>query len=67
MEYRKFKAKHEEFTFLLEEDFPEVGVYMYISRAGRGFRDELQDSIDICKRRAYREYGVPLDAWEEVK
>lgn len=67
MEYRKFKAQHGEFTFLLEEDFSEVGVYMYISKAGKGFRDELQDSIDICKRRAYREYGVPLDAWEEVK
>mgnify|MGYP001799522492 FL=1 len=67
MEYRKFKAQHGEFTFLLEEDFPEVGVYMYISKAGRGFRDELQNNIDLCKEQAYEEYGVPLDAWEEVK
>ena len=67
MEYKKIKAQHKEFTFLIEEDFPEVGVYMYINKNGEGFRDELQDSIDICKRRAHREYRVPLDAWEEVK
>ena len=40
---------------------------MYIYKSGEGFRDELQDSIGICKKRAHREYGVPFDAWEEVK
>ena len=67
MEYKKFRAQHGEYTFLLKEDFPEVGVYMYIYKSGKGFRDELQDSIDICKEIANEEYGVPLDAWEEVK
>ena len=67
MEFRKFKAKHDEFSILIEEDFPEVGWYMYIYKNGKGFRDELQDSIEICKKRAYREYGIPLEGWEEVK
>ena len=67
MEYKKFKAQYGEFTFLIEEDFPEVGAYMYISKGGKGFRDELQNNVNICKEQAYEEYGVPSDAWEEVK
>ncbi|MCG8340595.1 MAG: hypothetical protein MI674_05000 [Cytophagales bacterium] len=67
MNYKKFKARHKDFTFLIEEDFPEVGAYMYIEKSGKGFRDELQDNVDMCKEQAYEDYGVPLDAWEEVK
>ncbi|MEM7382780.1 MAG: hypothetical protein AAF400_00380 [Bacteroidota bacterium] len=56
----------------MQEDRPEVGVYMYVSKSeeykpGKYFRDDLQDSIDICKEVAYEDYGVPLDAWEEIE
>ena len=64
---RRFKAQHGDFNFLIKEDRPEVGVYMYIEKAGKGYRDELQDSIAICKELAYEDYGVPLDAWEEIE
>ncbi len=63
---RRLKAIHKEFSFLIREDKPEVGAYMYITKNGKGFRDELQNNIDICKEQAYEDYGVPLNAWQEL-
>ena len=67
MDLKQFRAKRGEYTFLIEEDFLEPGAYMYICKAGKGFKDELQNSINICKEIALKEYGVPLNAWEKVR
>lgn len=63
--FKTFKAEYKEFTFMIEEDYPEVGVYLYVYKEENCIKDMLQDSVDICKEIALEEYGVPLDFWIE--
>lgn len=65
MNFRTFKAEYKELTFKIEEDYPEVGVYLYVYKEGKCIKDMLQDTIDICKEVALEEYGVPIDFWIE--
>ena len=58
-------AKQNKLALIIEEDYPEVGVYLYVYENGQCIRDELQDNIDIFKEQAFEEYDVPLDAWRE--
>jgi hypothetical protein len=62
---RRWQAEHEERSFVIEEDNPDVGFYLYVYDGGRCVRDELQDDIAICKDIALRDYGVPRDQWIE--
>ena len=50
-------------TFKIEEDYPEVGVYLYVYEDGRCIKDYLQNDIDTCKSLALEEYNVPVDSW----
>lgn len=65
MNVRTFKAEYKELTFKIEEDYPEVGVYLYVYKEGKCIKEMLQDTIDICKKIALEEYGVPIDFWIE--
>ena len=49
--------------FKIEEDYPEVGVYLYVYENGYCVKDYLQNDIDTCKALALEEYNVPLDSW----
>lgn len=60
----KLKAEYKGMNFEIEEDYPEVGAYLYLYVNGRCIRDELQDSVEICKEVAFNNYGVPLDIWK---
>jgi len=65
-EYRRLKAKHTGINFLIEEDKPEVGAYLYVFK-GSTVYDYLQDSIQICQRQALEDFGVPLGSWKFIK
>jgi len=65
-EYKRLKAKHDRINFLIEEDKPEVGAYLYVFKGGAVY-DYLQDSVKICQEQALEDFGVPLDAWKPIK
>ncbi len=63
MEFKIFEAAHNNLVLKIEEDYPEVGAYLYVYEDGICVRDFLQNDIDTCKDLAYEEYQVPLDKW----
>lgn len=52
---------------IIEEDLPHIGFYLYIYKNDECIRDERQDTIKICKKRAFEEWGVPYNEWKPVK
>ncbi len=64
MNFVKIEAKHNGLIFIIEEDFPEVGVYLYIYENNKCIKDFLYDDIDACKNRSFEEYGVPKRNWK---
>ena len=67
MNWKIFKTEHDGLTFKIEEDFPEVGVYLYVYEKEKCIKDFLQNTILDCKQVAFEKYRVPMDKWEEVK
>jgi hypothetical protein len=61
------EAEHDGLRFVIEEDNPDVGVYLYIYDARRCIRDILQNDIATCKQVALEEYGVSLQQWRVGK
>lgn len=61
----KLTAKHNKQTFEIDEDLPGVGfnVYAYDSN-GKNTHDYLQDTLEMAKKCALEEFGVPLDSWK---
>lgn len=67
MEFKILKAKKNKLEFIIEEDLPEVGAYLYVFKDGKCIKDYLQNDIDICKTQAFEEYGIPLNEWSKKK
>ncbi len=65
MEFRILETSHNGKVFKIEEDYPEVGVYLYVYEGGQCVKDYLQNSIEICKDLAFEDFGVPLYSWKE--
>ncbi len=65
MDFKIFTAEYKELSFRIEEDYPEVGIYLYVYKNNVCIKDFLQDTIDICKEIAFEEYKVPIDFWKE--
>ncbi len=63
MELKKLEIVHDGRKFSIEEDYSEVGSYLYVFENDRCVRDFLQDDVETCKLIAFEEYGVPLDKW----
>lgn len=65
MKFEAFEVEHNNLTFRIEEDYPEVGVYLYVFDNSNCIKDFLQNDIQTCKELAYQEYQVPLDKWTD--
>ena len=59
-----YESTQGNYTFRIEEDYPEVGVYLYVYEVGHCIEDYLQNDIDTCKAIALEEYNVPIDSWD---
>lgn len=64
--YIILEAEHNGRKFKIEEDLPDVGAYLYVFEGEECTRDDLQDTIEICKQVAFKQFGVPLDIWKVV-
>lgn len=51
------------YTLKIEEDLPEVGAYLYVYKGSFCTHDFLQNNIEMCKKMAFEDYGVPFDIW----
>ena len=59
------KAIYNNMKFIIKNDFPEIGVYLYVFEKGKCIADYLQDDSSLCKEVALEKYGVPMDIWQE--
>ncbi|AHJ96769.1 hypothetical protein [Hymenobacter swuensis] len=60
----KLTAYHEDFCFMIEEDLPEIGWYLFVYNQNQScLFDYLQNSQELAKEFAQQEFGVPLSAW----
>lgn len=64
MEFKVFEVEYNGHNFKIEEDLPEVGVYLYVYCNNQCIMDILQNSIEICKEVALEKFGVPLENWD---
>ena len=66
MKVRIFEAQKDDLKLRIEEDYPEVGAYLFVNKGGKDIRDDLQNTIDDCKEIALKMFEIPLDFWHEV-
>lgn len=66
MNLKIIEATYNGRTFRIEEDYPEIGVYLYVFENKKCIKDFLQNSIKDCKEIAYELYGVNDDYWIEI-
>ncbi len=64
--YKSFEAIVGDSKFVIEEDKPEIGWYLYVYQNGVCTHDFLQDSMAIAKEQAKEQFSVPLDKWKEI-
>jgi hypothetical protein len=65
MKFKKLETKYGKYHFKIEEDYPEVGAYLYVfNKQGKCVRDDLQDNVKHCKEIAFEYYSVPEESWE---
>lgn len=59
---KKSSIKHNDLTFIVEQDLPEVGWYIYIYDENNNcIADYLQDSLEQINAFLHDEYEVPLN------
>ena len=65
MKLKRLVADHGGKRFVIEEDNPEIGFYIYVYENGKCERDYLQDTLEKAKEFAYEDFSVPLNGWRE--
>lgn len=67
-QFEKYIVKTEKETFLIEEDLPEVGWYLYrIDQNGETTNDYLQDSKADAMEFALEEFQISIASWSIEK
>jgi len=66
MKSKKQKAFFKGMLFVIEEDNPQIGVYLYIYDENKScIKDFLQNTVEDCKEIAFELFNVPLDSWDD--
>lgn len=52
--------------FIIRED-TKAGFYLHVYENGIDKYDHLQDTLEIAKKQAFEDFGVPYDAWKQVE
>lgn len=60
------KASHNDMSFLIRKDQPDVGAYLHVYKNGRCIQDSLQDDEATCIQVAHEDFGVPREIWQET-
>jgi len=67
MKFRVWEVNKGEKLFRMQEDNPEIGVYLFVYEGQKCTIDYLQNDVDICKEFAFDEFGIKIDSWTEVQ
>ena len=63
--FQKFVMERGNRRFVIEEDLPAVGWYLYVFLDGKCVNDYLQDTLDKAKEFAFEEFGISAIGWKE--
>lgn len=64
--YRKFVTLSGNRLFVLEGNYPELGVYLYVLEGGHSTHESLHNSFEIGRQQALDVLGIPVEAWHSV-
>jgi hypothetical protein len=64
MEFIIIETDYNGMKFRIEEDYPEVGAYLYVYEGEMCIKDYLQNDVEACKQIALEDFGVPLNKWK---
>ncbi len=64
MEYIELKAKQGKYEFLIKQDLPDIGWYLYVFENEVSLFDTLQDDLDTLKDIAFEDFNCPRDIWK---
>ena len=59
MEFKILEAKLNGKKFRIEEDYPDVGWYLYVYEGETCIKDYLQNNVETAKQIAFEDYQVP--------
>ena len=60
----KIIAKKGDLLFVIEEDLPDIGAYLYVyNPQNKCIADYLQDDVNSCKKQAFDMYGISYEEW----
>jgi hypothetical protein len=63
MGFKVFETVWDNATYVIEEDSPAVGAYLYCYENEVCVGDFLQNSIEDCIAFAFVEFGIPVESW----
>jgi len=66
--FRKYQFKRSSRTYLIEEDLPEVGWYLYeFDESGKCVADYLQDSLEVIMAFATEQFSIQKESWHRIE
>jgi hypothetical protein len=67
MPFKKYQTEYKGQKFIIEEDLPEIGWYLYIwNKSGKCIADYLQDNFKLVLEFAEEEFNIPKEQWKEI-
>ena len=67
MSFKKYQSHKANHRFVIKEDLPEVGCYLYVYDAtGKCVADHLQDNLNSTMEFAQEEFNIEKDSWQLI-
>lgn len=60
---KTLEVTYSDYKFIIEEDLPEVGTYLYVFKDGKSVNDFLQKNVETRMELAYEKYNLPIKDW----
>jgi hypothetical protein len=67
LEMKKYKAVLSVREFIIEQDLPDVGYYLYVYENGKCIKDYLQNNLPKIMKQAEELYGIKSEMWKEIE
>jgi hypothetical protein len=52
--------------FIIQQDLPEIGWYLYVYENGKCTKDYLQDNQEMAMKQAKDDFGIQKEQWIEI-
>jgi hypothetical protein len=59
-----YQSSSSKYNFIIEEDTPETGWFLYVYENEKCIADYMQDSLELTKEFAFEEYEVAMNSWK---